>query len=93
MSFSVLLKWKNHLLTPELEAAAAGLAESGALPAGLADFWAGFLGGAASFLPPSVLVVAALAGLAAALVEIAETSAFSAHSFTLRTKQSRLKYC
>lgn len=74
------------MLTPELEEADAGLAASDALAAGF--FWAGFFGGAASFLPPSELVVPALAGLAAALVGMALTSAFSAHSFTFKTKQA-----
>jgi len=67
-------------LTPPEEA---GLAVSAA---GFACFCAGFLAGA-SFLPPSVLVVAVAAGLAAALAApppgIALISAFSAHSFTL----------
>ena len=59
-----------------------GFAESAALPAGLDDFCAGFLAGAGSCLPPSVLVVPADAGLLAALAGMALTSAFSAHSFT-----------
>ena len=55
------------------------------MPPGLDGFDAGFLAGAASFFVPSVLVVPADAGLLAALIGTALTSAFSAHSFTLKT--------
>ena len=82
VNYSMIYKIKLTILTPEL--ADEGFAESVALPPGLDGFDAGFLAGAASFFVPSVLVVPADAGLLAALIGTALTSAFSAHSFTFK---------